>query len=185
MLFYETSMQIYHPTSIHRNLSKLKLCYAVSLGLGIKGVKIARNVVKVGVNTRLSNGHQNLWSNLNFNKLVKSETRCLVSLGFGIKEAKITPNMANVGVHSCLPNGHLNLWLNFNSKKLVKSEISSCGFAKVGLKGVENSLEHHKKLACMLFYEMGIQINDHISIPRNCSKVKLRHVVSLVLGLKG
>ena len=31
-----------------------------------------------------------------------------------------------------------------NSKKLVKSEISSCGFAKIGLKGFKNSLEHHK-----------------------------------------
>ena len=36
----------------------------------------------------------------------------------------------------------------------------------------------------MLFYEMGIQINDHISIPRNCSKVKLCRAVSLRLGLK-
>ena len=138
------SMQIYDQTSIQRNWSKVKLCCAVSLGLGIKGVKITRNVVKVGMHTRLSNGHPNLWSNLNFNKLVKSETGHLVSLGFGLKEAEITPNMAKVGIHSCLPNGHLNLWLNFNSEKLVKSEISSCGFAKVGLKGVENSLEHHK-----------------------------------------
>ena len=138
------SMQIYDQTSIQKNWSKVKLCCAVSLGLGIKGVKIARNAVKVGVHTRLSNGHPNLWSNLNFNKLVKSETRCLVLLGFGLKEVEITPNMAKVGIHSSLPNGHLNLWLNFNSEKLVESEISSCGFTKVGLKAVENSSEHHK-----------------------------------------
>ena len=141
------------------------------------------------------NRHPNLWSNLNFNKLVKSETRHPVSLGFGLKEAKITSNMVKVGVHSCLPNGHLNLWLSFNSEKLVKSEISLCSFAKVGLKGVENSLEHHKiwcacfscfslsfawkgvkivcdimNLVCMLVYQMGIQIYDQISIPRNCYK---------------
>jgi len=129
----------------------VKLCCAVSLGLGTKGVKIAQNVVKVGVHTRLSNGNPNLWSNLDFNKLVKIETRRPVSLGFGLKEAKITLTMVKVGVHSCLPNGHLNLWLNFNSKKLVKSEISSCGFAKVGLKGVENSLEHHKSRRACFF----------------------------------
>ena len=144
-------MQIYDQTSIQRNWSKVKLCCAVSIGLGIKGVKIAQNVVKVGMHTRLSNGHPNLWSNLNFNKLVKIETCCSVSLGFGLKKAEITPYMAKVGVHSCLPNGHLNLWLNFNSEKLVKSEISSCGFAKVGLKVVENSLEHHKILRACFF----------------------------------
>ena len=59
-LFYEMSMQIYDQTSIQRNWSKVKLCCAVLLGLGIKGVKIARNVVKVGVHIRLSNGHPNL-----------------------------------------------------------------------------------------------------------------------------
>ena len=125
--------------NVHLNQQAVNLSFST-----IKGVKIARNVVKVGMHTHLSNGHPNLWSNLNFNKLVKSETRQPVSLGFGLKEVEITPNMAKVGVHSCLPNGHLNLWLNFNSGKLVKSEISSCGFAKVGLKGVENSLEHDK-----------------------------------------
>ena len=60
MLFYEMSMQIYDQTSIQRNWSKVKLCCAVSIGLGIKGVKIARNVVKVGMYTHLSNGHPNL-----------------------------------------------------------------------------------------------------------------------------
>ena len=65
----------------------MKLRCAVSLGLGIKGVKIARNAVKVGVHEY---------------KLVKSETRRPVSLGFGLKEVEITSNMANVGVHSCL-----------------------------------------------------------------------------------
>ena len=44
-----------------------------------------------------------------------------------------------VGVHSYLPTAHLNLWSNFNSEKLVKSETPSCGFAKIGVKGGENS----------------------------------------------
>ena len=131
----------------------------------------------------------NLWSNINSEKLVKSETmlfgfvmvnhkegqnsskccerwcahssikwasKSMIKFKFhqvgkkwtwwklALKEAEITMNMVKVGIHSSLPNGHLNLWLNFNFEKLVKSEISSCCFAKVGLKGVENSLEHHK-----------------------------------------
>ena len=44
-------------------------------------------------------------------------------------------------MHSYFPNADLNLWLNFNFAKLVKRETLLCGFAKVGLKGVENILE--------------------------------------------
>ena len=47
----------------------------VSLRLGLKGVKIiARNVAEFGVHDCLSNGHPNLRSSFNSNKLVKSET---------------------------------------------------------------------------------------------------------------
>ena len=46
----------------------------VSLGLGLKEVKIAHNVAKFSVNACLYNGHQNLLSSFNSEKLVKSET---------------------------------------------------------------------------------------------------------------
>ena len=44
-------------------------------------------------------------------------------------------------MHSYFPNAELNLRLNFNFEKLVKRETPLCGFAKVGLKGGENTLE--------------------------------------------
>ena len=46
----------------------------VPTGLGLKGVKIARNVMKVGVHCYLPNAKINLRSNFNFEKLVKIET---------------------------------------------------------------------------------------------------------------
>ena len=58
--------------------------------------------------------------------------------------------MVKVSVHACLPNGHLNLWSNFDSDKLVKSETLLCSFAKVGLKGGENSSECHESLCACL-----------------------------------
>ena len=51
----------------------MKLDSAVSLRLGRKGVKIAHNVVKVGVEACLSNGQPNLLSSFSFEKLFKSE----------------------------------------------------------------------------------------------------------------
>ena len=68
----------------------------------------------------------------------------VVSLRFGLKEAKIAMNIKQFGIHSYLTYGHLNLRSNFNSEKLVKSETSSCAFAKVALKGSENSMEPHE-----------------------------------------
>ena len=53
-------IEIYDQISIIRNYSKVKLRHAFSLGLGLKVVKIAWNVVKVGVHACLSNGHPNL-----------------------------------------------------------------------------------------------------------------------------
>ena len=60
-----------------------------------------------------------------------------VSLRFSLKEEKIALNMTKFSMHSFLQNGHPNLWSNFNSKKLLKSETSSCGFTKIGDKGVK------------------------------------------------
>jgi hypothetical protein len=46
---------------------------AFSLELGLNGMKIARNVMQVGVDACLPMGHPNLFSNLNSEKLVKVE----------------------------------------------------------------------------------------------------------------
>ena len=53
---------------------------------------------------------------------------------------------------------------------------------RLGLKGW-NILER-LEISRGRVYQMGIQIYDQISIITNCSKVKLRHVFSLGLGLK-
>ena len=51
----------------------MKLDSVVSLRLGLRGVKIAHNAVKVGVQACLSNGTPNLLSNFNYEKLLKIE----------------------------------------------------------------------------------------------------------------
>ena len=57
-LVYQMDIQIYENILILRNCSKGKLCRAVSLGLGLKGVKIiAQNVPKFSMHDCLSNGH--------------------------------------------------------------------------------------------------------------------------------
>ena len=67
-------IQIYEQISILRNCPEVKLCLAVSLGLGLKEVKIiAQNVAKFGVHDCLSNGHPNLLSSFHSKKYVKSE----------------------------------------------------------------------------------------------------------------
>ena len=80
-----------------------------------------------------------------------------VLIGFGLKMAKIALNIVKVGMHSYFPNADLNLWLNFNFEKLVKRETSLSGFAKVGLKGVENILECLKSLHALLFSKCGFK----------------------------
>jgi hypothetical protein len=95
MLVYEWDIQNYSRISIPRSWSKLKLDRAFSLKLGLKGVKIARNVTKVAVD-------------------------------------------------ACLPMGHPKLFSNFNSKNLIKVETRSCVFARLGLKGCENSSERYE-----------------------------------------
>ena len=58
-LVYQMGIQIYDQISIIRICSKVKLRHALSLGLGLKVVKIAWDIVKVGVHACLSNGHPN------------------------------------------------------------------------------------------------------------------------------
>ena len=110
-------------------------------GWGLKGVKIAQNIVKVGVHAYLSNGHPNLWSNFNFEKLIRSETPSCIFARVGLKGVQIDGNITKVGVHIFISNEHPNLWSNFNFENLVKSETPSFNFAKVWLKGGENGFE--------------------------------------------
>ena len=110
----------------------------------------------------------------------KAKLHRAILLGFVLKELKITLNIMKVGVHSYLPNAHLNLWSKFNSMKLVKSQTPSCGFAKIGVKGGENSSKRRE--GSMLIYPTSIQIYDQISILRNWSKEKLYHAK---VALKG
>ena len=69
---------------------------------------------------------------------------CAILLRLGLNGVKISWNLAKFCMHSCLSNGHPNLWSNFNSKKLFKSKTSSSGFARVGLRGGQNRLEHYE-----------------------------------------
>jgi hypothetical protein len=66
------------------------------------------------------------------------------SLDLGLKGEKIARNVTKVGMHICLPTGHPNLCSIFNSEKLVKFETRSCLFARLGLKGCENSSERYE-----------------------------------------
>ena len=100
-------------------------------------MKIAHNIAKVGVHASISNRPQNLWSNFNFEKLVRSETASCI-LSRVLKGVQIAWNNTKVGVQACISNGHPNLLSNFNSKNLVKSEALSCGFSRVVIKGGQN-----------------------------------------------
>ena len=80
----------------------MKLRHGVSTGLGLKGVKIAQNVVKAGVHTCLSNVHLILKLNFNSKKLVKIKLRRAFFLGLVLKGVKIDQNIMKVGGHGCL-----------------------------------------------------------------------------------
>ena len=81
-------IQTYDQISILRKCSIVKLCCTISLGLGLKEVKIAQNVAKGRVNACLSNGHPNLLSSFNSEKLVKSETPSCGFVTIWLKGAK-------------------------------------------------------------------------------------------------
>ena len=87
----------------------MKLRHAVSLRLVLQGVKIAENVVKVGVHSYLSNGHPNLSSNFNSEKLVRSETSLFIFARVGLEGIQIAWTIAKLGVHVFISNGHPNL----------------------------------------------------------------------------
>ena len=120
------------------------------LRLGLKGVKIFWNVVKVCMYTCLSNGNPNLWSNFNSKKLLKVKLCHVVSLQLGLKGVKIAWNVVKASVHAYLSNGYQNIWSRFNFENLVKSETPLCGFVRVLLKGAENCSEHHESRRALL-----------------------------------
>ena len=150
----QIGIQIYDQIQILWNCSKGKLRHAVSTGLGLKWVKIAWNVAKVGVHACLSNMHPNIWSGLNSKNLVKGATPSCSFVWVWLKDGENSSQLVKFGMHSYCPNADLNLWLNFNFEKLVKREASLCGFAKVGLKGGGNILECVKSLHAHLFIKL-------------------------------
>ena len=66
----------------------MKLLRAVSTGLGLKGVKIARNVAKFTVHACLSSMHPNLCSGFNSENLVKVETASCSFVMVWLKDAE-------------------------------------------------------------------------------------------------
>ena len=80
----------------------------VSTELGLKGVKIARNVVKVGVHACISCIQTydqvsilRIWSKLRLHRAVL--------LGFDLRMPKIALNIVKVGTNSYFPNARLNI----------------------------------------------------------------------------
>ena len=87
----------------------MKLCHAVYLRLGLKVVKIAQNITKVGVHDHLSNVHPNYDQISILRNWSEVKLRHAFSLELGLKVVKIAWNVVKFGVHSCLSNGHPNL----------------------------------------------------------------------------
>ena len=99
-------------------------------------VKIALNIVKVGMQSYFPNPDSILWLNFNFEKLVKRETSlCCAKVGL----------KGGDNISQCLKSLHARLliklaskfMIKLNSKKLLGRETPSCGFNRVGLKGVK------------------------------------------------
>ena len=84
----------------------MKLRCTVLLGLGLKDVKIARNVAKVSVNAM---GIQIYYQVSILRTWSKMKLHRAVLLGFGLEEPKIALNIMKVGMQSYLPNSHLNI----------------------------------------------------------------------------
>ena len=69
----------------------MKHSRAISIGLGLKGVKIAWNVAKVVMHACLSNMHPNLSSSFNSENLFKDKTPSCCFVTVWIKDAKYSP----------------------------------------------------------------------------------------------
>ena len=107
----------------------MKLCRALLLRLHLKGVKIARNVMKIRVHTCLLK-----WvpkSTFKFH-LWESQQKCIFStfLDHPWMRAKIAPNLIRIGVHAYLWNGYLNLLYNLNFQKMEKCNVLGLSLTK-------------------------------------------------------
>ena len=79
---------IYDQISIIKNCSKVKLRHAFSLGLGLKVVKIAWNVVKVGIMLVYLMGIQIYYQVSILSSCSKVKLHRAVLLGFGLISRK-------------------------------------------------------------------------------------------------
>ena len=79
---------------------------------GLKEVRIALNIVKVGMHSYLTNGHINIRSNFNSEKLVKSETLLYGFIEVGIKGGE--------NILECLKSLHACLFIKWASKFMIK-----------------------------------------------------------------
>ena len=148
----------------------MKLRRAVSAQLGLKAVKIARNVGKVACRLVYPICIQT-YDQVSILRISSKLRLChAILLRFGLKMLKIALNIMKVGMYSYLPNTHLNLWLNFISKKLVKSKTPLCGFTKVGVKGGENSSKHHESWSARLFIKWASKSMIKFQLQENCHK---------------
>ena len=92
--------------------------------------------MKVGVHSGLSNGHSNLFSNLNSKKSLKIETP---SYGFdrvGIKGIKIDPNVVKVSVQACYPTriqiyDQISILRSWSNVKLCHAGLLGFGLKEV------------------------------------------------------
>jgi hypothetical protein len=123
MLVYQWDIQNYSQISIPRSLSKLKLDRAFSLDLGLKGVKLARNLTKVVVRKCLQMGHPKQCSIFNYEKLVKVETRLYV---FGRGENSLEHHESWCGCLST--NGTSKTILKFQFQEIGQSRNATMHF---------------------------------------------------------
>ena len=93
-----------------------------------------------------------------------------IMLGFGLKELKVNLNIMKVRMHTYHPNVHQKIWSNINFDKFVKSETLVCGFAKVGVKGGENSLECHEIWIARLSIKWASKSMIKFQLRENCQK---------------
>ena len=100
-------------------LLKRKLRCAVLPRFGLKGVKIFWNVSKVCMDVCSSNGHPNLWSNLNSKKLFEKETPSCSFDRVGLKGGQ------NISKHRGI--WHACLSIQYSSKHMIRFKFSESG----------------------------------------------------------
>ena len=143
MLLYQTGIQIYDQISIIGIWSKVKLRHAVSLRFGLKEGKRALKIAKFGMHSYLPNGHLNIWSYFNSNKLVKWETLSCAFAKVSLKGSEIARNVMKVSVYTCLLKWVHKSTFKFHFLKRQQKCIFSA-FVWPSLNEGQNSSEYHK-----------------------------------------